>query len=175
MRFSSPVRFHGAYDARLHDASFYTEVLYITSLSRTLRNRASHPIPYRILFTDACTDRNLREFNPPARALFRRSARHGTRKRGAGYKLDELRSRLTPPFPHPSAKLVEFSAILPPGNLNLVPRRYLPSLYSRFTMACGRIKAAAAAPQSQMLRSWKSKGGSKSVRAEPANRSYVTM
>ncbi|KYM83054.1 hypothetical protein ALC53_06319 [Atta colombica] len=46
-------------------------------------------------------------------------------------------------------------------------------------MARGRIKAAAAAaaaaaataPQSQMLRPWKSKGGSKSVRAEPANRS----
>lgn len=71
--------------------------------------------------------RNLREFNPPRR-YSAGSARYGTRKWGAGYKLDELRSRLTPPFPHPSAKLVEFSAILPPGNLNLVPRRYLPSL-----------------------------------------------
>lgn len=104
------------------------EVLYITSLSRTPRHRgcrASCPISYRILLTDACTDRNLREFNP-AGAI--RTGRAETGRRDAGYKLDELRSRLTPPFPHPSAKLVEFSAILPPGNLNLVPRRYLPSL-----------------------------------------------
>ncbi|TGZ36187.1 hypothetical protein DBV15_07247 [Temnothorax longispinosus] len=110
-------------------------------------------------------NRNLRESLIRRRYIPHAGHRDAeTGRRDAGYKLDELRSR---------AKLVEFSAILPPGNLNLVPRRYLPSLYSRFTMARGRIKAAAAAaPQSQMLRPWKSKGGSESVRAEPANRSH---
>lgn len=150
------------------------EVLYITSLSRSHCEppRASYPISYRILFTDACTDRNSREFNPPAFIPQVRDAETG--RRDAGYKLDELRSRLTPPFPHPSAKLVEFSAILPPGNLNLVPSALFAVSYPRFSTARGRIKAAAA-PQSQMLRSWKSKGGFESVRVEPANRSYVTM
>lgn len=82
----------------------------------------------------------------------------------AGYKLDELRSRLTPPFPHPSAKLVEFSAILPPGNLNLVPRRYLPSLLPEIYYSARSHKA-----EFQMLRL---RGNRK---ADPVNRSFVVM
>lgn len=108
---------------------FMTEFLHTSPIyhGRPRTHRAvshTYPISYRILFTGACTGRNSlpREFNLPRRYF--RMVRGGS---GAGYKLDELRSRLTPPFPHPSAKLVEFSAILPPGNLNSVPRRYLPS------------------------------------------------
>jgi len=91
-------------------------------------------IIYRRVRAKPARGRNLRKFNPASLFADPRAARNG-----AGYKLDELRraARLTPPFPHPSAKLVEFSAILPAGSSRLLPRRYLPSA-SRFTV--GRIK-----------------------------------
>lgn len=66
--------------ARARD--FMTEFLQKSYISRRLLGhfanrgaaaRALYPISYRILFTGACTGRNLREFNPPT--LFRRFAR----------------------------------------------------------------------------------------------------
>lgn len=116
-----------------------TEVLYITSLSSNTSDicEPAAAAPHIQWLSEYYLQARVRVEtcgNLIRRRYFARGPRGNaagdaeTGRRDAEYKLDELRSRLTPPFPHPSAKLVEFSAILPPGNLNLVPRRYLPSL-----------------------------------------------
>lgn len=93
---------------------FMTEFLQKSRISRNVHplghsdiyifNICIYMYTFNILSNIIYRARNLREFN--LAALYS-ADRNGV----PGYKLDELRSRLTPPFPHPSAKLVEFSAI----------------------------------------------------------------
>ena len=78
-----------AYTTRDFMTRVSTEVLYITSFSRTLRAAAAEYTPHIQYLIEYYLQariqvRKLREFNSPMLFRWIRSVRHGTRKRGAG-------------------------------------------------------------------------------------------